>query len=126
MAHYRDYNRDDRYHRRQKKKSGAKEGTYVTKDGVTGMYISAWNYSRRRGLLVCKAFENSKSKKYESERGNTFISMMFECFYKDNGNKVLEVALYNTRTGKVFLEKLGMVISTKAPNGGYFGQIKSK
>ena len=126
MAYYRNSNRGNNFHRDQKKRSGAKEGSFVTKDGVTGIYINGWNYNRRRGLLTVKAFENSKSKKYESDRGNKFISLMFEIFYKDSGNKILEVGLYNMTTGKVFLEKIGMVISTKAPNGGYFGQIKSK
>ena len=125
MTYRRDYN-DRGYNNRPKKRSGAKEKSFVTKDGFTGICIHAWNYTRRRGMLRVKAFENSKSKTYESKRGNEFISLMFECFYKDTGNKLLEVALYNTKTGKAYLEKLGMVISTKAPNGGYFGQIKNR
>ncbi|MGP2571608.1 hypothetical protein, partial [Ornithobacterium rhinotracheale] len=105
-----------------KKHSGAKAG-----QGKNGrFYVTAWNYSKQRGLITVRAFENSKSVRSESPNtGNRFITMMFEVFYKKTGAKVLEIASFNVNTGKVYLQKLGMVISTKAPNGGYFGQIKT-
>lgn len=111
------------YQRPNKKHSGAKSG-----QGKNGkFYVTAWNYSKQRGLIAVKAFENSKSVRSESPNtGNRFITMMFEVFYKKTGAKVLEIASFNVNTGKVYLQKLGMVISTKAPNGGYFGQIKTR
>lgn len=112
--------RNDNYDK--KKRSGAQAKQYVTKDGVTGLCINAWNYNNRRGMVKVSAFENSKSVESESKTGNKFIMMMFEIFYVDTGAKVLELANYNKTTGKVFLTKLGMVISTKAANGGYFGK----
>lgn len=104
--------------RPQKKHSGAKEGQ--TKKGK--LYVYAWNYSRDRGLIKIKAFENKKTTFSTSERGNEFATLMFEIFYTKTGNKLLEIAPYNLTTGKVFLEQLGIVISTKAPNGGYCGR----
>lgn len=100
------------------KKSGSKHGK--TKKGAH--YVTAWNVSKSKGFLTVKAFENKKSVYSESENGNKFIMMMFEIFYKDTGNTVLQLANFNLTTGKVYLDKLNMVISTKAPNGGYFGQ----
>ncbi|MRJ08070.1 hypothetical protein EDL99_04100 [Ornithobacterium rhinotracheale] len=118
----RGYNRGYNNQRPQKKHSGAKAGT--TKKG--GIYVTAWNYSKQKGMITVKAFENSRSVRSESQTGNRFLMMMFEVFYKNTGAKVLELANYNVNTGKVYLQKVGMVISTKAPNGGYFGQIKSR
>ncbi|MEP3228767.1 MAG: hypothetical protein ABJO02_03360 [Reichenbachiella sp.] len=118
MSRYQNNYRQDR---NQKKHSGAKEKQ--CKNGALGIF--AWNYSRNRGLISVKGFTNSKSTESESERGNKFVTIMLECFYKNSGNRVLELVNYNKTTGKAYLEKLGMVISTKAPNGGYFGQIKS-
>lgn len=117
------------YQKPQKKRSGAKAGTFTTKGtskrkSWTGIYVNAWNYSRSRGLITVSGMENSKSTKSTSKNGNRFITIMFEVFYKRTGNSFLELANYNVTTGKVYLEKLGMCISTKAPNGGFFGKIK--
>lgn len=105
------WNKDD-----NKKYNGAKEGTFVSKKGGVGrpmIYVNAWNYSKRRGLVTIKAFENSKSVKSVSKKGNKFITMMFETFYKDSGNRVLEVGNYNVTSGKLYLQKTNMVLCTK-------------
>lgn len=110
-----------------KKHSGAKVG--VQKDGKNKgkIYLSAWNYSRSRGMVTVKAFENAKSKAYTvKSSGNRFVMVMLEIFYKRTGNTILELVSYNLDTGKVYSDKMGMVISCQAPNGGYFGQIKSR
>jgi len=104
-----------------KKKSGAKEGR--TKDDK--IFVSAWNASKEKGMISISAFENRKSTESKSDRGNMFITMMFEIIYKRTGNKMLEVGNYNLTTGKVFLQKPGLVISTRAPNGGFCGKISS-
>ena len=111
----------------KKKHSGAKVGVQTAGKNKGGVYVTAWNYSKSRGMITVKAFENKKSKKYQGKKnGNRFVMMIFEVFYKRTGNTVLELASYNVDSGKVYLEKLGMVISCQAPNGGYFGQISSK
>lgn len=104
------------------KKSGAKAG--MTKHNK--MFVAAWNASKDKGLIVVSAFENSRSTHSESQTGNKFITMMFEIQYRKSGNRLLELANYNVTTGKVYLQKLGMVISTKAARGGYFGRIARK
>jgi hypothetical protein len=106
-----------------KKKSGAKSGT--TKHG--GLYISAWNASKTKGLVKISAFENSLSKEYKKKNSDEVrISMMFEIFYNSTGVKVLELGFFNTTTGVVVLGKVGLTIATKAPNGGFCGSYKKK
>ncbi|MDO5607391.1 MAG: hypothetical protein Q4G08_02935 [Capnocytophaga sp.] len=105
-----------------KKRSGAKVVQGNTKDGVMYYGVTAWFYRRRTGLVTISAFENSRSKRYTGEKnGNNFISLLFEVFYRDTGSKFLEIAQFNINTGKVLLPKTGIVISTKANNGGYAG-----
>lgn len=111
--------RNNYVERAPKKRSGAKQG--LTKKGK--IYVNAWNVSKSRGFITVEAFENKKSTRSVSKSGTNykFITMMFEVFYHKTGNKVLEVANFNMTTGKVHLKKLNMTISTKAPNGGFFG-----
>jgi hypothetical protein len=127
MAYQNNYNNNNqgRNQGQKKKHSGAKEG--IQRAGVNEgkIYISAWVYRKNHGLIKISGFENRKSTRSQSERGNQFVTIMFECFYKDSGNTILELANYNLTTGKVFLEKLGYVVSTKAPNGGYTGPINT-
>ena len=111
------------YNSRPKKKSGAKSGIQKTGKNQGKIYISAWKANKEHGLVTISAFENARSVRSESRNGNKFVTLMFEVFYKRTGSKVLELANYNLTTGKVYLEKLGWVISTKAPNGGYVGGI---
>lgn len=122
------YNYHQPYPRSRKKRSGAKNGITQKKNNHAGgkIWVNAWNYSRQRGLITASAIENKKSVKSKSKNGNRFVTMMFEIFYHNTGNTVLEVANYNVDSGKVYLEKIGMVISCQAPNGGYFGRIKRK
>ena len=112
------------YERREpKKKSGAKMGIQSKGINEGKIYISAWKANKRHGLVKITAFENARSTRSESQAGNKFCTMMFEIFYQDSGSKVLEIAPYNMTSGKVFLEKLGWVVSTKARNGGYVGKV---
>ena len=119
---YRSGNRGN-YRFRPKKKSGAKAGIQSRGKNEGKLYVSAWKANKEHGMVKISAFENARSVSSESRNGNKFVTMMFEVFYKRTGSKVLEVANYNKTTGKVFLEKVGWVISTKAPNGGYVGPI---
>lgn len=110
------------HHSPLKKRSGAKEGR-TKKDKI---YVIGWNASKRRGMIQFKAFENKKTTFSTSKNRNEFATMMFEFFYKDSGNTILEIIPYNLTTGKAYSQKLGMAISTKAPNGGFFGSISRK
>jgi len=134
MARFNNYNGNrydfrnsgqDRYQQQNwgKKKSGAKEGRQKAGKNQGKVYVSGWKANKRHGMVKISAFENARSTRSRSESGNEFVTMMFEIFYKDTGAKVLEVAPYNLTTGKVFLEKVGWCISTKARNGGYVGPI---
>ena len=109
------------YNRRQKKRSGARSTIIQKGKSKNLMAITAWNYSRGRGMIVAQGFEHKKSTRVESKAGNKFISIVFEVTYRRTGNVMTIPALYNVNTGKAYLDKLGMVISTKAANGGYFG-----
>lgn len=109
-----------------KKKSGAKEVTGKTQNGDNFFGIVAWFSRKGVGLVQVRAFQNSKSTEFETEKGRRGINMMFEVFYKNTGVKRLETACYFYDSGKAFLEKLGIVISTKANNGGYCGYYSKK
>lgn len=114
------------YQKAPKKKSGAKEVQGTTKEGNQYFGISAWFYRKNVGLVQIKAFENSKSTHFTTERGRDGVSLMFEVFYKNSGIKRLEVATYFFDSGKAFLKDLGIIVSTKAPNGGYAGYFQKK
>lgn len=116
-------NQRERYAGRpQKKRSGASEK--ICKNG--SLMVAGWNYSRSKGLITVQGFTNSKSTDSESERGNQFVTMGLKVFYKNTGNSFIEWVNYNKTTGKVWLPQLGMVLSTKAANGGYLGQKTSR
>ena len=123
------YNRNGGYQQQRqqvKKKSGAKEVVGTTKEGRQYFGINAWFFNRRSGLVTISAFESSKSTHFTTQRGRDGITLMFEVFYKDSGIKRLEVGMYFYDTGKAFLEGLGIIVSTKANNGGYAGYFRKK
>lgn len=97
------------------KRSGAKEGR--TKHGK--LYLSAWKVGKRSGMVTVSAFENKRSTWYKENRR---VTLMCEVIFKDQGTKMLELVHYNLDTGKAFLPKLGLVLSTKAARGGYLGK----
>ena len=109
---------------KQKKKSGAK-CTFFDDDKVS---LHAWNSSKSRGLISLKAFENKKSKSGTiskgKNKGDQYVSLIAEVFYHRTGNTVIEPIVYNIDSGKAYLSKLNMVVSTKARNGGFFGKAK--
>lgn len=111
----------------KKKKSGAKFVVGTTKEGRQFRGVSAWFHRKDCGLVKINAFENSNTPdEVTSNLGNVFLHLMFEVFYQNSGQKALELGLFNLTTGKVLLKRLGIVISTKAPNGGYAGFFSKK
>lgn len=122
-GHYQNRNKGNYRNAQPKKKSGAKMGIQSKGRNEGKIYVSAWKANKQMGLVKITAFENSRSTRSESKSGNKFVTMMFEIFYQNSGSKVLEIAPFNLTSGKVFLEKLGWVISTKASRGGYCGKV---
>ena len=117
------YHYDNDYRRSSnKKRSGAKETIQRKGKNKGKLAISAWNYSRSKGLIVFSAFENKRSKYPQSKKGNKFITMIGELVHRKTGEVTVHPIIYNVDTGKAYLNRLDMVISTKAPNGGYFGK----
>lgn len=113
----------------RKPKSGAQEVQGTTKDGNNYFGVTGWFVRRDTGLIKVSGFVNSLSKEYQSSRGNHFVSLMFEIFYQNSGVKKLELGLYNTTNGKVYLEKSNIIISTKTKReggSGYCGFLSKK
>lgn len=123
-------NRDTRYRNSEpeyKKKSGAKETEGYTQGDKKFFGVVAWFYKQRTGMVNIRAFANEKSTWFDDEDGNPLgVTLMWEVFYRDTGTKQLEVASYFFDSGKAYLKNLGVMVSTKAPNGGYAGFIPSK
>jgi len=111
--------------RNRKKRSGAKEVRGTTKDGNPYFGVVAWN-AGKHGMLKVSAFENANSTRFTNDRGEESIMLLFEVINTSTLAKHLEVAQYKFSTGKAMLSNLGKIISTKAPNGGYFGQYKKQ
>lgn len=109
-----------------KKKSGAKETEGYTKGDRKFFGVVAWFYKERTGMVSIKAFSNEKSTWFDTEDGNGGVTMMWEVFYRDTGVKNITIASYFFGSGKAYLKDLGVMVSTKAPNGGYAGFIPSK
>ena len=109
------------YDQSNKKRSGAKETIQKKGKNKGKLAIVAWNYSRRRGMIQFSAFENKKSKRVKSKKGNRYLSLIGELVMKDTGEVTIHPIVYDVDSGKAYLRRLHMVISTKAPNGGYFG-----
>lgn len=109
-----------------KKRSGAKETEGYTQNDRKFFGVVAWFYKARTGMVSIKAFSNEKSTWFDTEDGNGGVTMMWEVFYRDTGVKNITIASYFFGSGKAYLKELGVMVSTKAPNGGYAGFIPSK
>ncbi len=120
------YNQNSGYNQNKKKRSGAKLSPIKIGKGRGMWSVHAWNYSKERGLVTVKGFQNTRSTKYSNDQGEQSSSIMLEIFYHRTGQRLLNLGWIKENTGKIYVDKLGMVISTKAPNGGYFGKINSK
>lgn len=98
------------------KYSGVKTGIAFNKKFKQDFrWINGFYIGKKTGLLKISAFENSKSKRYtdKSGKGNKFVMLMFEVFYQNTGNKVLELASFHEQSQTVVLQKLGLFIDCK-------------
>lgn len=110
----------------KKKHSGAKT-VRSRKPGFEGVeFISAWNYSRRRGMITCFISEYKKTKTTTANNGTQYRNLLAKVVYKDSGVEKLMGALLNLSNDKITIPELGMVVNVKAPNGGYFGKFSKK
>ncbi|NDW09066.1 hypothetical protein [Dysgonomonas sp. 520] len=100
-----------------KKHSGAKFG----KDKDNRHYVTGWNYSRKRGLVVFGAFEYKNSKEVESKRGKTWINLFVTVTYRATGQIVKASGMYDLGEKRLYIKDLGMV-ATNRGRGGYFGK----
>lgn len=111
MAEYKNNNK--------KKHSGCKHV-----ENAKGEFLSAWNYSKGRGMLKAFVFPyHGTGTLNKSQKGNEYISMMCKVTYQNSGIEKLIPVQMNIHTKKVTLSDLGMVLNPKAPNGGYFGKF---
>jgi len=93
-----------------KKRNSAKLGQ--TKKGLR--CITAWNYSRGKGLLTFVAVPSKKyTKQYSSKTGNKFTLFAVKMVSKRSFTERTFFALYNETTGKLIMDKIGMVADTR-------------
>lgn len=103
-----------------KKHSGAKYGI----GSNNAPYISAWNYSRRHGLVkvFCRPYKGTSvhTSKSGKEWHNWFVTVTA-------GYSVRNLSgLYDPVTQRVIIKELGMVVNPKARNNGYCGTFTKR
>lgn len=105
------------YAPKPKKHSGAKK---IVKNGVD--YISAWNYSRQKGMVtVFIAPYNKSDVVHSAGSGKKYRSLMCQIEYKNSGVSKHFPVLINIDTERVSIPEMGWVVNHRAPNGGYCG-----
>ena len=107
--------------RQFKKRSGAKK---IVKNDKT--YISAWNYSRERGMITAFVFAHDKSHVFKNRQGEESVTLCVKVFYKKTGQELIRPCTMKVSTGKVTIPDLGMTINPNASNGGYFGTFTKR
>lgn len=114
MARRKSYNKS--YGSKSKKKRSGAKFRYDRKDRPI---ITAWNASKRRGLISCLVFEYKNTSEYDAPKsGRTYKTMMAKVTFKDTGDEKLFPVSMDIHSHKVVIEPLGMVIN---PSKDYFG-----
>lgn len=104
--------------RSQRKHSGAKMG-----QGKNGKrFISAWNYSRKYGLVSLIASMRETGKNTCVNRNGEQLEIFVCKVQKKYEQPQLFTGFYNPNDGKLRIPDLGMTVNPKAPNGGYWGK----
>lgn len=117
-------------YQQRKKHSGAKMG--MGKNGLN--FISAWNYSRRFGLItLIGSHRKEGANKNGTLQRNRCVNRKGEelLIYSCTLNVPMQsprvvTGFFNPNDNKLRIPDLAMVVSPYAPNGGYFGRIKVK
>lgn len=93
-----------------KRTNSAKMGK--TKKGIS--CITAWNYSRGKGLITFVAVPSKKyTKTYSSQSGNKFTIYAVTMTVKRIMLQRTFFALYNEGNGKLIMDKIGMVADVR-------------
>lgn len=128
----RDYNQGGNGNNNQQdiKKSGATY-TKIKQGKNEGLYaVNAWRKTKF-GLQTAKAFPVHSDTEITSKDGNEFVKYAVEVANQAMGTSQTYWCLMSTKTRKIFIKELGLIIS---PNGkgftgngvrveGYFGRI---
>ncbi|MCG8329800.1 MAG: hypothetical protein MI974_19040 [Chitinophagales bacterium] len=116
----RGYNNNGGY-RNRKKRTGAKMGV---NENSGRPYITGWNVSRRYGMrkFIANPTDLMATTKNGKER------QQWVCNVEMDGGmtKRTVTGFYDESSKKLYMPDLNMVASINAPNGGYWGQIKSR
>ena len=120
-------NRDEKNDGRVKH-SGAKNVSKADKDGVIIFEgISAWNYSKDKGMVTVFITPYNKSKDLvKSQSGKVYMKMIAKIMYTRTGNVLIRPVLCNVNTDRVVISDLGWVVNPNAKNGGYCGSFTKK
>lgn len=122
------FNRSNFNNGPKKKHSGAKFG--YTHGDASKPYVSAWNYSKQRGLisLIASPYvgKNSRTKEHRSGNGRVWENWRVKVFVKRTMQTLWFGCLYDTSTQKITIPDMGFVLNHKAPNGGYCGTFRKK
>lgn len=106
------------FQQRAKKRSGAK---FVSDGKGLNTNISAWNYSKEKGLVSVLVFPTKYSDQPSKSGG---LKLCAKVNFKRTGQTTLMSAVQSSKNDKIYIAALGWVINPKAPNGGYCGQSK--
>lgn len=102
------------------KKSGAKYSKISQGKYKGSTIVNAWNKSRSRGLITAVVAPYKGSKKYTTDKGKEYQTMIAKILYSNSGVEKIIPCSMNVQTKVIVLSEIGMVIT---PNGS--GQTKS-
>lgn len=112
----------------RKKHSGAKMVSITKGENKGKQGISAWNYSRRGGLISLLLTPYGKTDKHKSKTtGRIWQNWMVKVTYKSTKQPdYITSALYDEQRGFAIIKEFGWKVNPKAPNGGYCGTFNKK
>ena len=118
----RSYNRKSyNYSRPKKKHSGAK---FIATARNGSPCISAWNYSKRMGLVKILIAPYSNTSVRPSKSGREYHVWM--CKIQGRGVNEHFPVLVDCNNRKAYIKNYGWVINCNAPNGGYCGTFSKR
>jgi len=121
------YNRGGNNSSAPKKHSGAKWVAIQKGDNAGKQGVSAWNYSRRRGMVTVLIVPWGKTHEVKAKSsGRLWQNWMAKVFFKDIGEPKLFGAMFDVAKRKFYIKELGWVVNPNAPNGGYCGTFIKK
>lgn len=110
----------------KKKHSGART-CISSKPGHEGqIFISAWNFSREKGLVKVFVSPYKGTRDVQSGSGRTWRVMMAKLSFGRSGQEKIEPVLMDVQSGKVVIKSMGWVVNPRARNGGYCGSFSRR